>query len=885
MLAAAIACGLWYVWPPSESAPPVAPVDDGTTDSRIESASVDGDATESHDEAADDASSTERVGVEVAEQWTVTGTTTQGRSKPYPRVSVRIRLWHGYEAEGDPQHDKTVESDSAGEFRCPLPTPTSAVVVRASGAEPDHVSYGETELVVAGAAPPRLEVTLYKRDCTVAGTVRSVDGTPIEGAEIRASGHETSTDSEGEYSITAASNREEVYLYATAKGFAQSRAIAKTNGPGSTASADFELRPSLLVRGRVVDASGAPIEGANVRTFFTRRNAAITDASGRYELDHLDPQRGNHSVYARLDGYVEASTVVTVQGEHEVDLPDLVMLRGARVAGWVRDEAGTPLPGIELYIGFSPAAYNRLDAITRDDGSFEFPNVPFGDQTLVALSEDHAPNQQVLLLTKDEPVRDGIEIRLARGRFIGGIAKDEEGNPRPGVSFSARYKREYIDKRSKTDEEGRFRLEGLPAEDVDLEFYGRGIVRTNVAIEKFDHEDLEVVLPSAAGIAGRVVDAATGEALQNFRVRLFHVQSKPGEPQQRGYSATWSREGHRFTDTDGYWETGDENLVPGAPIGVEVIADGYAPARDARVLPAVNPDRDALVHHMMRGAVLTGRVFDAKGMPVPNARIAVRASDDQRRYFSHEPHETNETATAADGTFGFDAVTPVESILMVQANGRPMLIDGPFAIPDGGRIERIVNLPGGGTLRGKLLDAAGAPIGNARLLLYANEIEGGGHYSTSSQTAADGGFEFEDLPDGLYQLSQHLEAGEQNVHGLTVFARLKDGRGPEVIMQPRGSGTIRGTIRMKDGGKVPAIVPVRARPPYDPTVPRENGTPMRGALARNGKFEIRNVPLGNWQLNVHLWRDSGHVMGSGKVDVGDGEASVEIVLQRQGRRR
>ena len=58
-----------------------------------------------------------------------------------------------------------------------------------------------------------------------------------------------------------------------------------------------------------------PVEGAVVRTFFTYRNEAVTDARGNYRLDHLDPQRSRHSLYARKRGFVEATANITPDSE------------------------------------------------------------------------------------------------------------------------------------------------------------------------------------------------------------------------------------------------------------------------------------------------------------------------------------------------------------------------------------------------------------------------------------------------------------------------------------------------------------------------------------------------------------------------------------------
>ncbi|MCA8943360.1 MAG: carboxypeptidase regulatory-like domain-containing protein [Planctomycetes bacterium] len=876
ILAVVVALGVWFLWQTLGETPAAPSGTSVNTDRPIDERSSEMPSPSIADESAINAehdANPSRVEVAERSEWRVIGDTVSSQSRePYPGVAVRVRVWDGYAQRGEPRVDETVVSDAAAKFGFACPPPTGAVVVAVSGAEPDHESYGSTQVVAPGEAVPLLRVWFSRRDSVVAGTVRDTRDTPIEGATIRAGQLSSKTDEHGRYELPAASASERVYVYATAAGFAQSRATATTKGTASRAIVDFELRPSLRVVGRVVDESGQPLEGARVTSFFTNRNVVESDRDGRFTLDHLDPERESHDVYARLDGYVEASAKVASSGT-EVQVPDFVMRRGGRIAGRVVDEVGTALPAIDLYIGFSPSAYNRLDAVSGDDGDFEFLAVPFGDQNLVTLANGFAPSRQVVVLSESRRVIDHLEIRLTRGHFVGGVVLDESGSPRTGVGFAARHAGEYIDKRGRTDDVGRFRVDGLPMEQVDIEFFGEGVLRTNVPVTSFDRADLEFVVPSSGGVAGRVVDGTTGSPLEKFRVRFVGHTVRDGDVPQLGYSATWGREGHRFSGTDGYWDSGTESLVPGAPIGIEVRADGYAPALVARVLCETNPDPDELVIRMSPGGHVSGRVVDASGVPVAAAHVAVRAVTDERRTISPEPYETGVDHTDADGAFSFDAVAPGSTVLIVEAEGKPAHVDGPFEVTDGVRVDRVVQMPDGAKLRGRLLDASGTPLGGETICLNTLGGDPAPSYSAEVLTDAEGWFEFGGLADGLFQVGHRIRDAGQSAFSSSGRVRLVDGSAPDFVLRPTGTGKLIGTLRMQDGSDVPDAVSITC-------VPIEGTSRIqRGTIARGGRFEIEAVEESTYAISAYYFGTDVRLIGNEGAVVVRGATSVELELR------
>lgn len=817
-----------------------------------------------------------------AATWIVEGRTLRGVKEDYPGVAVHLQLFAGYEATGTPLAEAHLESDHEGRFRWPLRPPTTAVTVHGTGDEPDHYSYGDDAIALPGKLAPSLTIRLFPKDCSITGVVRSEAGAPIEGALVHGSEDETKSDAQGRYQIAASSARGDIYVDVTAAGYAKARAIAQLSGPGSRATANFDLVPGFVVRGRVVDEDGAPVEGATIKSFFTGTTAASSDVDGRFVLDFLDPRRQEHSVYARKPGYCEAETRVQVEGA-ERTLPDLVMSRGVRLEGVVVDEQGAPIAGASLYLGFSPSAYNRLDARSQEEGRFVFPNVPAGQHTLVVQHPDFAPLRQVLELPPSPPTVSGMVVRLPMAHFIGGVVKDATGTPRSKVWLSVRHADAYLEGRVQTGDDGRFRIGSLPADDVTLELFAIGIVRKRVPLDRLDHETLEIVVEPSGKVAGRVVDGMTGAPLDEFVIRFV----RPDDPSQQsfGYSATWAREGHRFTGTDGYWDSGDQTLPPGGVLGIEARAEGYAPGRLGKVVVAVAPDADANTLKLFAGAKVTGRVVDPGGRPVAAARIAIRSADAQDTGFSDEPYEAGTTQSDGDGGFTFEAVAPGPSVLLIEAPDRPSFRDGPFEVPPSGAIDRLVRLPGGGRLDGELLAADGRPLPQEAIVLHALEVTQGQGYSSRATTDAQGRFTFGDLPDGLYQVSHLVEDGGQSCHAITRFARLRDGTCGMVTLQPAGKGAVLGSIVMPDGTAATGVMQVMAQPNDRDALAREDGAPIRGALARDGQFEIDGLVPGAYSITVFVFDSVQQLHGSVAVTAADDRQEVRIELKELPRRR
>ena len=658
-------------------------------------------------------------------------------------------------------------------------------------------------------------------------------------------------------------------VIARAPGYAQRRTSVSIDGAGSVNNAEIKLPKEFRVTGKVTDPDGRPLEGAVVKSFMTSyHNKAATDARGIYVLKHLDPGRPRHSVFARHENFVESNANVATQG-NEVR-QDFQLGRGVRVSGRVIDADGKALEGASLYIGFSPSAYNRLDALAKDGGRFVFPVVGPGEQTLFAKRAGYAPIRTPILVPKGEDELSGIDVVLSRGRTISGRVITPDGKPAKGVRVSWRHQREYTSQTARLDAEGRFEGRHLPYNGVDAELWGERIERLNhnIADGKDDVRDLVITVQPSGMLAGRVVDARTGEPLRSFLVRIVSAKREQGDTWGSGYSATWSREGHRFSDTDGYWSTDDEQLTVGAPYGIEISAQGYATQTNRRILAEVTPKKDAVVFEMAPGATLVGTIIDGLTRK-PIHRAVVKLFDEKnpiRIHNTDDVHGRKMATTNAAGHFTI-ADLPAQPVkLQITHPDYAPHEHGPVEVPSGTEVRAgEIALTTGGGIVGVVADDDGRPLPGASV-----EARAKGR-TWQAKADAEGRFRIDKLAAGTYSVWRMLPdasgAGWRWVRAtFRTNVTVKVGEATEVRLAPQGSATVRGTIVFE--GELPDDLHIELVPQG------ESKAPHRWIAVKDKAFTARRVAPG-----AYLVRCNHHVRtsGSNRLRSWSGKLNIELV--------
>ncbi|MBL8803073.1 MAG: sigma-70 family RNA polymerase sigma factor [Planctomycetes bacterium] len=212
---------------------------------------------------------------------------------------------------------------------------------------------------------------------------------------------------------------------------------------------DFAL-PAGAIRGRVVDALGAPVPGASVRlrrevggarsllTSFS--DAKSTDADGAFAFERLDDGGWSLSVYAQPESdkaralgrsaeentaeqgddaktAASVSAVLDVRDGRSVDGVVIQIAAGTLLRGFLRDGDGAPAPLASLFVHsgtrlLTPFAWSASDA----DGAFEGPALAPGEYFVHARSGALCSALQRVLVERGEA--PALELTLAPGGFV-----------------------------------------------------------------------------------------------------------------------------------------------------------------------------------------------------------------------------------------------------------------------------------------------------------------------------------------------------------------------------------------------------------------------------------------------------------------------------------
>lgn len=205
-------------------------------------------------------------------------------------------------------------------------------------------------------------------------------------------------------------------ITASRAGYVRSEVSGRIPGLIGPPPVRFVMTPTATLSGRVFREDGRPASAISVSVLrrehsngsspFNSVSGVSTDATGRYVISELPP--GQYFVAAIDTGPAHSiRQFVFAPGVTDVSRASLVELRGGqklegsdirigpaverRVRGVVLDPNGRPANSGRVFIGSStgwPDGNPARSAINAADGSFDFPRVPRGSYSLMAVLGD-----------------------------------------------------------------------------------------------------------------------------------------------------------------------------------------------------------------------------------------------------------------------------------------------------------------------------------------------------------------------------------------------------------------------------------------------------------------------------------------------------------------
>ncbi len=611
--------------------------------------------------------------------------------------------------------------------------------------------------------------------------------------------------------------------------------------------------------GRVVDDRGAPVVGADVSFGGASLPAFFRGRGGRGPSGRGGPPgrggRGRDRAGAGL-----ANLVTEVASVRAKSGPD----------GSFRLERPSRTEGIELRVD-----HPEFVVFTRSDLILPAAGLDVGTIKLAAGGTVsgfvYGPGGAKLA---------GAEVALLEP------PSDERGRGMFSFSFGTRG-----DRRATTDEEGRFRLTGMPAGKALVEASSTGLVTTTSdAIEVVAHQATgEVVLHLEKGFslagtvrdgAGKpVADAAVSVNAPNDWIRLIRT----------GGEADW------ITGEDGRFEI--SGLKAGAQT-VAVTAEGFARHETPNVDPAQTSTLDITL-----GATLfvAGRV-QLKGSPDSPSDVKVQLVPHWGREIealgggSFMEQEDRENKAGADGEFRIDGVEPGDYRIVARAAGTTRGQSEPFKIEDGKSVEGlIIEVERAAAVSGRVFDPSGAPIAAAAVRLVEPrqpQPSGGGEIAISAGIRIDGRggmrptrFNFDGRrtlgrdttdADGRFTVD-HLGPGTFDVELTHAEFAMTLGEVKELLAAEQRTGV---DFRMNRGGTIEGtIVAVDGTPRSGDRVNVRSKTVPAASLNAvadaNGYYRVDHVPAGEATATREEKEEGGNGPGDFAFVIADNDAGAD----------
>ncbi len=242
------------------------------------------------------------------------------------------------------------------------------------------------------------------------------------------------TDESGAYSIELDTTESE-YVCCRTKTHAIAVKAVNSRTP-KRFRVDFQLLAAAIVSGKVTDvatgeavanvrvvASTSGLEPFNSNLVFER--TAMTDSSGAYQIVGLPQGRQQVSVEDPgldwLFNREHTANVMVREGETANDV-NLVVTKGLRLEGDVRDEQGRPIQGVELTATVEDNYRYYRTGFSESDGSFVVHGLRPGKFRLHAEHERYAEDMIDFAIDSGKET-DRVTLTLRAGSSVSGVLK------------------------------------------------------------------------------------------------------------------------------------------------------------------------------------------------------------------------------------------------------------------------------------------------------------------------------------------------------------------------------------------------------------------------------------------------------------------------------
>ena len=710
---------------------------------------------------------------------------------------------------------------------------------------------------------------------TVRGVVSSLEtGEAIQGATVRFMSEAFAMRSVSQ----AESGRDGTYtlpvprggrfdLSASAKDHAgDSKVVQVREGEASTC--DFKLAAGGVVDVLAVTKGGTPVEGARVRIsrpsgYDIPGPETLTDSEGRARLDGISlfesPPIVAHSAEYNS---CESARAVFPPGERRTQVTVTLSKSqdedkarpeggGAVFEGRVTDTEGKPVQGAQVSWNYTYPIKNNQCA-TDADGRYRLEakqSVSGPRATLMAWGPNLAPQWKQGLAPGTAEKPTVADFVLQSGHYLEVTVVDEQDKPVSQAYANVDMRTgEYMygvprrDPSQRTNEEGRIRLEGLPAGKVLLSVQAREKTGTSRQEIQVDTE-VRITLKDLGVVRGRVVDAETGGPVSQYVVK---VRGSGAGDELRETGVTINAPDGRFVL---------DKLQQGSDYEVTVSPEEYEPLTIAKTPCVSKESPQETVFKVSKGKALEGVIVDAASQaPLAGGKVVYACVREQAPgsiqwgRFGEDAFERYQNVqyatTGAGGGFRFNEWKN-EGYLFIQCGDYERMIVAPP--------QRRLWLDGAGNLKIGLKPGAAVMgtysengEGKPDVRLSLNRSGGGLESFEEARTNSSGRFRWTGLSAGDYSLSGG---------GVSKQFSLKEGEQKTLDLEvKKGECSLSGRVLQGDTPLPDVSVSLSQ-------VQKRTGDEQDGGMGRNlstqsdkdGKYRFEGIPAGDYSVFAHLF--------------------------------
>lgn len=724
---------------------------------------------------------------------------------------------------------------------------------------------------------PPIDVAKLSR-AAIVGTVRS--DRPLAGARVCVKGEAAelpdelfrepacaTTDANGAYAIEGLLPAG-YYATAVLRGFepvtwGEPRPTPIRIRASSRAQIDFTLRPGgVELTGTVSDLTGGPIEKAKVRGPIT----VETDAQGAFSL-WVKP--GYIEIEASADGYADASEDVWVPKAVPARV-ELVLTPEASLSGIVVDAGSRePVAGARVVVGTSNFGWDSGEATFSDaQGRFRVGRLTPKRYVVTARTSTGFGRTASVLVGLAQSV-EGVTVEVHPAFRIDGRIVDaatrEDCERDAQVSLQDKATSKFLDLQRAAD--GTHVGDGVLPGTYTVTIYcaGARIRERYPPIAIVDRDALGLVWEVDRGATLRGVITARGKPVEGATISAERQGAGPRDKQSGGGTAS--------RDNGAYEIAG---LAAGT-YKVAVSAEREIVARESFTVELAD---HAVVEHDVvltpeDSGWITGTVVDTDERLLGDVEVMATS-------LTGKATTATSDKTGASGAFLLGPLRPGDYKLTAYARDTPLRKAGTTDDTNQGdrvtvvtgqsKTVRIVVEAQAGVIRGTVVDAAGAPVGDA-FVSAARESDAAGAASTTAYqtrwswnerpvlTAVDGSFTLTRLSPGSYTIRAYRRGGGE---AITEHVAL----GARATLTIATTATIRGRVRDDAGAPDEFAITIRDL---------VTGFRRREELYRTGgAFALRDLPRGNYIVIAEA--KSG--IAQAELELKDGDSrTLDLVLE------